>query len=69
MTWKKLGALVAALALAGVLGGCAYSGVAIDGQRAVVAKNNALFFGLLNKIYVCEVSARGLENCSASESP
>ncbi len=69
MTWKKLGGLCVALAVATALSGCAYGGIATDGNRAIVAKNNALFFGLLNKIYVCEVTDAGLRNCSDSANP
>jgi hypothetical protein len=69
MSWNKLTSLVAVLLVAAVLGGCAYGGVALNGDRAVVAKNNAFLFGLLNKVYVCDVSDNGLSNCSESENP
>ncbi len=61
------------LAMAGVIGlmfGCSYGGVAaVDGDTVVIAKSNGFLFGLLNKVYVCQVSDSGLTGCASNESP
>ncbi len=64
--------LVVAFALALFAGtGCAYSGVALsaDGSTAVVLKNNALLFGIMREIYVCQVTPAGLAQCVAGAKP
>ena len=55
--------------VASMLGGCAYSGVAMDGDTVVVARNDGLLFGALRKVYVCQATPTGLANCSSSVSP
>ncbi len=64
----KQGMLV--LAALTALGGCSYAGVAAtpDG-KAIVAVNNSLFFGVLRKVYVCQVTPGGLTQCGAGENP
>ena len=38
-------------------------------DTVVITKNNAFLFGLLNTVYVCQVSDSGLQNCSSNVSP
>ena len=68
---KKLGMMLGALAIAGMLGlgGCAYGGVAASGSQAVVLKNDMLLFGVLRAAYVCKIDPAGLVGCSEGESP
>jgi hypothetical protein len=54
---------------AATMAGCSYGGVAASGNTAVVARNNGFFFGLLNKVYVCQITPTGLTQCSEGESP
>jgi len=62
-------AVVAAGILSSGLAGCAYGGVAVAGDKAVVARNDGFLFGLLRKVSVCKVSDAGLTSCADSESP
>jgi hypothetical protein len=49
---------------------CSYAGAtAVDKDTVVITKNNAFLFGLLNQVYVCQVSDSGLQNCSSNVSP
>jgi len=63
---KKLMGLVVALSL----GACTYAvgGVSADGH-VVMAKNVGVLFGILNKVYVCNVTPGGLTGCTAGETP
>ncbi len=69
----KLKVVLAGLALAMVASmgsACTYGAVTEVGEdRVVVAQNNGFLFGLLNAVYVCDVTDAGLANCSSSESP
>ena len=63
---------LAALAMiGGVMSGCAYGGVAMsaDGSKAVVLKNDAFLFGLLNSAHVCNVEGTDLNCTKSKESP
>jgi hypothetical protein len=61
---------MAALAMiGGVMGGCAYGGVATSNGNAVVLRNEGFLFGMLRKAYVCKVEAAGLTNCQSTDSP
>ena len=64
---KKLMGLVVATTMATA---CAYSpgGVTADG-KVVMAKNVGILFGLLNKVYVCNVTPAGLTGCQAGDAP
>lgn len=64
-----IGVLAAAALLGPLCTGCAYSGVAAAGDKAVVARNDGFLFGLLRKVSVCKVTDSGLTNCQDSESP
>ena len=68
---KKIGMLLGALAVAGMLGlgGCSYGGVAASGNHAIVMKNDMLLMGLLRAAYVCKIDPAGLVGCSEGESP
>jgi hypothetical protein len=56
--------------LVAALGGCAYGGVsAVGGKHVVVAVNDGFLFGILKKVYVCQVTPKGLTNCSTDQSP
>lgn len=61
--------LVSALLFAAVCSGCSYSGVAVSGDKAVVARNDGFLFGILRKVSVCKVADSGLTSCQDSESP
>ena len=50
-------------------GGCAYGAVAVQGDKAVVVKNNSFLFGVFRHVYVCKNTDKGLENCKDSENP
>lgn len=54
---------------ASVLGGCAYGGVAADGGKAVVLRNDSFLFGALRSAYVCQITDAGLSNCQENEAP
>ena len=67
---KKLVKTLAVCAvLAGTMSGCSYGGVAVVGDKVVVAKNNGFLFGILNSIYVCKLGDNGLHGCAAGEAP
>jgi hypothetical protein len=66
---KALKALIAALALAGTLGGCAYGGIATAGDNVVITRNDAFLFGALRKVFVCKVTPQGVTQCSAADAP
>ena len=65
----KLKAFVAAVLFAVAASGCSYVNVATKGDKAVVTKNNMFMFGMLNAVYVCDVTDNGLSNCVEGESP
>ena len=67
---KKLAGLILVASMGLGMGGCALSpgGVSADGH-VVIAKNVGFLFGLLNKIYVCNVTPAGVTNCAAGDSP
>ncbi len=68
----KKALIVAFAALALFVGtGCAYGGVGVsaDGSTAVVARSDVFLFGLLRKVYVCQVTPAGLAQCSSNQSP
>lgn len=67
MMRSLLGVLVAgSLSLAA----CSYApgGVSADGHT-VIAKNDGFLFGLLSKIFVCQVTPEGVKGCVAGEAP
>jgi hypothetical protein len=62
--------LVLMAALATGAGACSYGGVAATADgKAIIAQNNGLLFGMLNKVFVCNVTPTGLAGCAAGESP
>ena len=62
--------LVVALLAASTLGGCAYAGIGTTSNgKAVVARNDGLVYGALRKIFVCDITDRGLANCKSAENP
>ncbi len=67
MKYIKTIALIAVTASA--LSGCAYGGVAADGGKAVVLRNDSFLFGALRTAYVCQITDAGLSGCQDSESP
>lgn len=70
LNMKKLVALVLAVgALGASTAGCAYGGVGVAGDKAVVARNDAFLFGILRKVFVCKVTDAGLTSCNSSDSP
>ena len=66
---KKMAAVAVLVAVGSALGGCAYGGVAVAGDKAVVARNDGFLFGILRKVSVCKVTDGGLTNCQSADSP
>ena len=67
---KIKGLVLVLITSAAVLSSCSYAGVsATPDGKAIVAQNNGLLFGMLNKIFVCQVTDAGLTNCATGESP
>lgn len=67
---KKLMGLILVTTLATSTVGCAYApgGVTAD-NKVVIVKNVGFLFGILNKIFVCNVTPGGLAGCAAGEAP
>ncbi len=55
--------------LAPIVPACAYAGVGVADGKAVVARNDTFLYGMLRKVFVCEVTDAGLANCVGGESP
>jgi len=53
---KKALASALLIGFVSTLGGCAYSGVSVSGDKAVVLRNDAFLFGILRKAFVCKVT-------------
>jgi len=64
---------VVKFAMVGVLiamsAGCSYAGVAVSGKQVVILRNDLFLFGVLRKVYVCEVTSEGLTNCETKQNP
>lgn len=55
---------------ASFVSGCAYAGVAATSDgRVVIARNDGFLYGLLRKVFVCNVGPTGVTNCQSAESP
>jgi hypothetical protein len=66
---KKLVGMAMILGTLAGASGCSYGGVAVAGDKAVVARNDGFLFGLLRKVVVCKVTDAGLTNCNSSDTP
>jgi hypothetical protein len=71
---KPLKLVVVALLLivTSVMSGCyAYSGVASPSENTVVVTRNSAFLTFIfpREVFVCQVTAKGLSQCSSNESP
>ncbi len=66
---KTICLFLAAAALAGAAQGCAYGGVGVSGDKAVIARNDSFLFGALRKVFVCKVTEAGVTACGSAESP
>ena len=66
---KGLASILAVAAIASALGGCAYAGVGVSGEKAVVARNDAFLFGILRQVFVCKITDGGLSSCQSSDAP
>lgn len=66
---KKALASALLIGFVSTLGGCAYSGVAVAGDKAVVLRNDAFLFGILRKAFVCKVTDAGVTSCNSNENP
>jgi len=67
---KKLIVALSAIAILGtIVPACAYGGVGVADGKAVIARNDSFLYGMLRKVFVCEVSDAGLASCQAGESP
>jgi hypothetical protein len=64
-----LGLVLFAAVSATTLGACSYAGVAVSGDKAVVARNDGFLFGILRKVFVCKVTDGGVSNCQSNDSP
>ena len=60
---------ILALCMLASLAGCAYGGVGIAGDKAVVLRNAQFLYGALRQVFVCKVDASGLSNCNSNVSP
>jgi hypothetical protein len=60
---------VLALSMLASLAGCAYGGVGVSGDKAVVLRNDGFLFGILRQVFVCKVDSSGLSNCNSNVSP
>ncbi len=65
---------IAIVLAASVLGtalttGCAYGGIAVAGDKAVIGRNDSFLFGILRKVFVCKVTDAGVTNCQTADSP
>jgi hypothetical protein len=65
---KLIGITMMVGVLAGA-SGCSYGGVAVAGDKVVVARNDGLLFGVLRKVVVCKVTEAGLTNCNSADAP
>jgi len=65
---RLLGSVLLALFLLPT-GGCSYGAITVQGDKAVVVKNNSFLFGVFRHAYVCENTENGLANCKDSENP
>jgi hypothetical protein len=66
---KKLICVTMILGTVGLATGCAYGGVAVSGDKAVVARNDGFLFGILRKVAVCKVTDAGLTSCQSADAP
>ena len=67
---KKLIVALSAIAILGtVVPACSYGDVAVDGGKAVIVRQDDWLYGMLRKVFVCEVSDAGLANCANGENP
>jgi hypothetical protein len=65
---KKLSGLILALSMSAAACSYAPGGVSADG-KVVLAKNVGFLFGIMNKVFVCNVTPGGLAGCTAGETP
>lgn len=66
---KSIALVISAVVLTGALSGCAYGGIGVTGDKAVVTRNDAFLFGILRKVFVCKVTDGGLSSCQAADAP
>ncbi len=66
---KKALASALLVGFVSTLGGCAYGGVAVSGDKAVVLRNDGFLFGILRKAFVCKVTDAGVTSCNSNENP
>jgi hypothetical protein len=65
---KKIKALVVGSVLAAALAACAYTGVAVTGDKVIIARTG-MIYGLMRAMYVCKLADNGVTNCQTNESP
>ena len=67
---KKLIVALSAIALLGSIApACHYGAIDVDNGKAVVVRQDDMLYGMLRKVFVCEVSDAGLANCANGENP
>ena len=67
----KLAALMVVLSTMGTLG-CAYGGVTAvnKGKEVIIVRNDFCLYGILRKVYACEVNkSGGLGSCKETTAP
>ena len=67
---QKLKALFATALLIATLGGCAYTGAAYAGDnKVVILRSDFFLYGLMRKVFLCEVTEIGIANCMENQNP
>jgi hypothetical protein len=67
---KRLKNTVATALLAAALGGCVYTGAAYAGDnKVVILRSDFFLYGLMRKVFVCEVTEIGIANCMENQNP
>ncbi len=64
---KLIGAASVVIFTGSIFFGCAYAGVGVAGDKAIVPRNDSFLYGMLRKIYVCKITDQGLTECVAGE--
>ena len=66
---KALNIIFLTVALAAT-SGCAITAMERVGKNQVlIARSDGLLFGLLRKVMICEVTPKGVKNCTEDEQP
>ena len=67
---KKFVVAACAFAIIGSMApACSYGAIAVENGKAVIVRQDDWLYGILRKIFVCEVTDGGLANCANGENP